>query len=449
MMKLVLIRPGKFMMGSPDSEQGRESKEGPQHEVVITKPFYMGVTEVTQAQYEAVMGMNPSKFTGPTNPVEYVSWDDAVLFCRKLSEKTGKTARLPTEAEWEYACRAGTKTRFSFGDSDSVLGDYAWWESNCGGKTHPVGQKKPNPWGLYDMHGNVWEWCADRYGSYSSGVSTDPQGATSGDRRLVRGRSWRDDGPGDFRCAARHVIGPAYRGDDRGFRVAMSLAGADSTAMKPVSATTSPVAPSAPSSPSLKKGEWIDLLALVQPGKDPSVGEWKRDGKFLVGAGIGAIGTPIALPGSYEVEVGFVRTNGKEALLFYLPCGPSAIRLVVGNPVGGGLSRVNGTGFTGNAAYFPGGQIETGRDYTLGIRVRVGTDAEITVLLDGKPYTHWRGAPSSLSVVDKPRDLHDPRIFVCGRDEISVVFKSLRLRVISGDATPTRPLGAAAPGGKP
>jgi len=221
-MKLVLIRPGKFVMGSPDSEKGRESKEGPQHEVVIAKPFYMGVTEVTQAQYEAVMGTNPSKFKGPTNPVESVIWSDTVEFCRKLSEKTGKTFRLPTEAEWEYACRAGTKTRFSFGDSESILGDYAWCESNSGKNTHPVGQKKPNAWGLYDMHGNVWEWCADIYGPYSSEASVDPRGATSGGDCMVRGGSWYN-GNGDivsFRCADRSNRAPANRDYSIGFRCA-------------------------------------------------------------------------------------------------------------------------------------------------------------------------------------------------------------------------------------
>jgi formylglycine-generating enzyme required for sulfatase activity len=219
-MKLVLIRAGKFMMGSPDSEQGRKDNEGPQHEVVITRPFYMGVTEVTQAQYEAVMGTNPSQFKGPTNPVEMVTWNDAVEFCRKLSEKTRKAVRLPTEAEWEYACRAGTKTRFSFGDSDSMLGDYAWCGSNSGGKTNPVGRKKPNPWGLYDMHGNVWEWCADWYGSYSSGASTDPQGPGSGGQRVLRGGSWYYVESGYFRCARRNNFDPSRHYEYFGFRCA-------------------------------------------------------------------------------------------------------------------------------------------------------------------------------------------------------------------------------------
>jgi len=224
-MKLVLIRPGRFMMGSPDSELGRGDKEGPQHEVVIAKPFYLGVTEVTQAQYEAVMGTNPSQFKGPTNPVESVSWNDAVEFCRKLSEKTRKTFRLPTEAEREYACRAGSKTRFSFGDSESVLGEYAWYASNSGGKTHPVGQKKPNPWGLYDMHGNVAEWCADWYADYPKAAVTDHQGPASGTYRVLRGGSWYPT-PDGCRSAFRNYGTPGIRYNVFGFRVVVSVSAA-------------------------------------------------------------------------------------------------------------------------------------------------------------------------------------------------------------------------------
>jgi formylglycine-generating enzyme required for sulfatase activity len=225
-MNLVLIRPSRFIMGSPDSEQGRKPDESPQHEVTISKPFYMGVTEVTQAQYEAVMGTNPSEFKGLTNPVDSVTWEGAVEFCRKLSEKTGKAVRLPTEAEWEYACRAGSKMRFSFGDSDSVLRDYAWYGSNSGRKTYPVGQKKPNAWGLYDMYGNVWEWCADWYGDYPKGAVTDPQGTASGSQRVLRGGSW-GDGPDGCRAAGRRGNIPGIRSYFCGFRVVVSVAGVD------------------------------------------------------------------------------------------------------------------------------------------------------------------------------------------------------------------------------
>jgi formylglycine-generating enzyme required for sulfatase activity len=212
-MNLVHIRPGKFMIGE---EQER-------HEVALSKPFYMGVTEVTQAQYEAVMGTNPSYFKGATNPVEMVSWNGATEFCKKLSEKTRQTVRLPTEAEWEYACRAGTQTAFSFGDAPSALGDYAWWDGNSGKTTHPVGQKKPNSWGLYDMHGNVWELCADWYGEYPEDPVTDPSGPATGDRRVLRGGAWDLNVTGGLRCACRGNGAPSSRGNYVGFRCAMTL----------------------------------------------------------------------------------------------------------------------------------------------------------------------------------------------------------------------------------
>jgi formylglycine-generating enzyme required for sulfatase activity len=220
-MKMVLIRPGKFMMG-----EGTEPPHGPQHEVTLSKPFYMGVTEVTQAQYEAVMGTNPSAFKGATNPVETVSWNDATEFCKRLSEKTRQAVRLPTEAEWEYACRAGTQTAFSFGDSDAALDDYAWWAKNSGGTTHPVGQKKPNAWGLYDMHGNVYEWCADWYGDYPQGSVTDPSGSATGayGARVLRGGSWLDDVAFRFRCASRIFnCGLTHRYISYGFRCVRTL----------------------------------------------------------------------------------------------------------------------------------------------------------------------------------------------------------------------------------
>jgi len=217
-LKLVLIPAGKFMMGDvPEPNSLRH-----QHEVTISKPFYMGVTEVTQAQYEAVMGTNPSYFKGATNPVEMVSWNDATEFCKKLSEKTRQAVRLPTEAEWEYACRAGSKTRFSFGDAEEGLGDYAWYFANSGGTTHPVGQKKPNAWGLFDMHGNVLEWCADWFGDYSAGAATDPQGPASGTSRVLRCGAWHLV-PVLCRAACRGSGTPGNRSAHCGFRVVVSV----------------------------------------------------------------------------------------------------------------------------------------------------------------------------------------------------------------------------------
>ncbi|MCY2926401.1 MAG: formylglycine-generating enzyme family protein [Planctomycetota bacterium] len=218
-MKLALIPAGKFMMGSPVTEKNREPKEGPQREVTISIPFYMGVYEVTTAQYEALMRKNPSNHHGAQNPVDTVSWNDAVEFCRTFSAKTDKAVRLPTEAEWEYACRAGTKTRFGYGDNDSDLGEYAWYRANSAMTTHPVGQKKPNAWGLYDMHGNVWEWCLDWFSdSYANAETRDPQGPASGNLRVLRGGSWVTDAR-FCRSAVRPMLTPSTRNAVNGFRV--------------------------------------------------------------------------------------------------------------------------------------------------------------------------------------------------------------------------------------
>lgn len=184
-MELVYIKPGTFTMGGERTTDGRfECVEVPKHEVTLTKGFYLGKYEVTQAQYQAIMGSNPSGSSkGPDFPVDNISEQDAHEFCQKLAEKTGKAARLPTEAEWEYAARAGKDTKWFFGDDPASLGDYAWFKDNGEGKSHPVGQKKPNPWGLYDMYGNVCERISDTYAKnyYAQGAKTDPTGPSQGD----------------------------------------------------------------------------------------------------------------------------------------------------------------------------------------------------------------------------------------------------------------------------
>ena len=235
-MEFKLIPAGTFTMGDASGWDN----ETP-HEVTLTKPFKMGVHEVTQAQYEQVMGVNPSKFKGADNPVETVSWYDAIAFCRRLSalpteKAAGNVYRLPTEAEWEYACRAGTNTKYSFGDDASDLEQYAWYDENSGKETHAVGGKLPNAWGLYGMHGNVHEWCQDWYGDYPSGSLTNPTGATSGSgvaqavgkavdsSRVVRGGSW-DYAAVLCRSAYRFRLYPSYRNYRIGFRVCLSPSG--------------------------------------------------------------------------------------------------------------------------------------------------------------------------------------------------------------------------------
>ena len=190
-LEMILIPAGEFMMGSPDSDKDALDWEKPQHRVRITKPFYLGKYLVTQEQWQAVMGNNPSNFRGPTNPVEQVSWKDCQEFVEKLNAKVGGGRfSLPTEAQWEYACRAGNTTRYCYGDDESRLGEYAWYDGNSGRKTHPVGEKKPNAWGLYDMHGNVFEWCMDWYGGYAKSPADDPA-VSSGDMgRVNRGGGW-------------------------------------------------------------------------------------------------------------------------------------------------------------------------------------------------------------------------------------------------------------------
>jgi len=219
-LELVLIPAGKFLMGSPESEKDR-CKDETQHEVTISHPFYMGKYVVTQEQYQVVMGTNPAKFKEPKNPVEMVRWDDAQEFCKNLGAKAAKTVRLPTEAEWEYACRAGTTTRFYSGDEDTELGGFAWFYGNSAGTTHTVGQKQANPWGLYDMHGDVFVWCADWYGEYGAGPATDPTGPTKGADRVLRGGSWANL-PKICRAANRRRGRPYNSDFDRGFRVVVA-----------------------------------------------------------------------------------------------------------------------------------------------------------------------------------------------------------------------------------
>lgn len=190
------------------------------HRVTISKDFYLGKYLVTQAQWEAIMENNPSHFKGAKWPVENVSWEDCQLFIEKLNYQTGRNIyRLPTEAEWEHACRAGSISLYSFGDDKKRLAEHAWFSGNAGDTTHPVGQKIPNPWGFYDMYGNVWEWCQDWYAPYPKGLVIDPEGPASGTDRVLRGGGWYD---GALRCRSgfRSYFSPDFRCSFFGLRLA-------------------------------------------------------------------------------------------------------------------------------------------------------------------------------------------------------------------------------------
>jgi formylglycine-generating enzyme required for sulfatase activity len=283
-MKLVLIPAGEFLMGSPDSDTYARAHEKPQHRVRITQPFCLGATSVTQGQYRAVTGASPSHFKGSDDlPVEEVCWYDAIVFCNKLSEREGlkpfyqngtgfrlggEGYRLPTEAEWEYACRAGSQTRFSFGDDPASLGEYGWFDGNSGHKTHPVGQKRPNAWGLYDMHGNVWEWCDDWFEAnyYANSPGADPLGPSEAADRVSRGGSWYND-PLYCRAATHGWRTPGKRYYDLGFRLARAPVQSWQEAEPgPVAAAPVPV-PAEPPKPSTPRPVPVELTPV--PAKPP------------------------------------------------------------------------------------------------------------------------------------------------------------------------------------
>ena len=324
-MKLVLIPPGEFEMGSPkelieeelkrpDSDQwGREHLpgEGPQHRVRITRPFYLGTCLVTQQEYERVMGTNPSEFSATGKgkdyvagqdtkrfPVECVSWDDAVEFCRKLSEmpeerSAGRGYRLPSEAQWEYACRAGSTGRYGFSlggkavpkeFEEHELSDYGWFYRNSAVMPHAVGLKRPSAWGLYDMHGNVWEWCQDWYDKdyYTKTSTDDPAGPSGGSYRVARGGGWGTIA-WSCRSAFRDAFAPGYRCHDLGFRVSQVLAdtAAERAKMSRVTETARPAAGSTAKKPS-RVPPVPSPLAPIPPAVGSLVG---ADGKWKLPPG--------------------------------------------------------------------------------------------------------------------------------------------------------------------
>jgi formylglycine-generating enzyme required for sulfatase activity len=217
--ELVKIKPGRFHMGSTPTEEGHQSNEGPRREIEISKPFYLGRYQITQAQYITIIGASPSDFVGDSVPVDQIVYPKALQFCERLTQLVSVSIALPTEAQWEYACRAGSKTRFCSGETTADLNKVAWYEDNAGGTIHPVGQKEPNPWGLYDMHGNVWELCSDFLDPYDRISPRDPKGATSKIRGAMRGGGWTH-GANYCRSASRLVSDTMFGG--AGIRIAIN-----------------------------------------------------------------------------------------------------------------------------------------------------------------------------------------------------------------------------------
>lgn len=209
----VLVKAGTFIMGAADNESGQQNDEFPRRQITITKDFYIGKSMITQAQYMAVMGNNPSYFKGDNLPVESVSWYDAVAFCKKLG------GRLPTEAEWEFAARGGNKSKGYKYSGSNDLNEAAWYRNNSGETTHPVGTKIPNEIGIYGMSGNVWEWCNDWYDFYPSGPATDPKGPLKGTHRVIRGGSWSSVARVGCRVAIRDYIKPERSSRYWSFRI--------------------------------------------------------------------------------------------------------------------------------------------------------------------------------------------------------------------------------------
>ena len=432
-MALNLIPAGTFTMGSTFGDADEQP-----HTVTLTRPFYMGAYEVTQEQYVRVMGSHQSTFEGPDNPVQVVSWDDAVAFCQKLSDlpvekAAGRVYRLPTEAEWEYACRAGTTTAYSFGDNTAysfgdntyLLGYFAWYDNNSSLQPHAVGQKKPNAWGLHDMHGNVWEWCSDWHEAYPVRELIDPQGPYSGLRRVFRGGSYMSV-PESCRSAYRNMHAEDNRALNLGFRVAL----------------TSPETVLGAATPT---GFWTDLLNSPNITRHTICGEWKQNGTGMIAnAHRGSHAAKQMLTpnlSSFEVEVEIEYNNPGQhpypGLILSIPVSESRCFISFWAPDWCQLAKIRnyGDGKTGSNQSGDGTPVNVRPNERCVLNVKVrknGSRSSLLYSLNGASVIDWTGDATELSEPqDDPKNFwrdRQPKGIAIGVLESRVVFHSVRFR---------------------
>ncbi|MDP2997841.1 MAG: SUMF1/EgtB/PvdO family nonheme iron enzyme, partial [Bryobacterales bacterium] len=323
--EFVQLQPGEFTMGCSPGDSECYSDESPAHRVRITKAFQIGKYEVTQEQWQAAMTSNSSYFKGARLPVEQVSGDDIQGFLQRLNARNdGYRYRLPTEAEWEYAARAATTDKYA---GASALGDVAWYEDNSGGTTHPVGQKRPNAWGLYDMLGNVYEWCQDWYGSYSSDAADNPTGPSSGQSRTDRGGSFGVPARGE-RVSSRHRIAPGYRNYDFGFRCVREVAASSSC--------TAPAITVQPAGRSIASGSTADLTVTAS-GSAPLTYQWYEGAKGTttnpVGTNSATFRTPtLTATTTYWARVTNACGQAESAAATVIPAQPCVLACLASGP---------------------------------------------------------------------------------------------------------------------
>lgn len=483
-MKFRLIPPGEFLMGSTPSEIKESLKaayptathwhdcirsEGPQHKVFLTQPIYLGIHEVTQAEYQNVMGTNPSHFSpnGPgqpvvagmetsRHPVERVSSHDAVEFCDKLSQREKLIPRpdvigyrLPSEAEWEFACRAGTTTKFWTGDDDTALEQAGWFGENSSDRTHAVGELKANPFGLFDVHGNVWEWVQDGwepgfYRDFAIKPAINPICLSSSETsRIVRGGRWYHDAT-YCRSAFRLSVAPTDRFEDLGFRVALSV-----DAVKSGMAADQ-VRSSKKTEPSKRRfisDEWIDVIPLIDPDTDKwdvpqrtGKNAWRRVGPELVCGG-DQRASKLILPldsdwPAFECELEFTRLTGESGLNVNIPTKVGECPLLI-DPTGtkGAFlgSRANGVQWKTEK------QLETGKRTTIRFDVRrQQTSDQVTADLNGVSLGKWTGDRNTISHSYREGFPHDRRISLWihpGGNEFT--FHRIRIRMLDGSTAET------------